>query len=215
VRDCATALQALTGERLAPAAVPDPAAVAGPVGVLTDLFEGAEPAVAAVCDRGLRRLESAGVQLEPVELGWWAPDYGLLLAVEFAAAWRARAQAGPERFPPAILSAIERATEIPAARRGRVTTELAAAREALAGRLGSYSAVLSPTVPIAVPTVDAEEVATSTRFTRIFSALGWPALSLPCGADDHGRPVGLHVSSAGALAHVVRVAALVEQTREL
>jgi Asp-tRNA(Asn)/Glu-tRNA(Gln) amidotransferase A subunit family amidase len=91
--------------------------------------------------------------------------------------------------------------------------ELARARAALGRRLGSFSALLSPTVPIAVPTVAAEEVATSTRFTRIFNALGWPGMSLPCGADDHGRPVGLHVSSTGGLGPVVTVAALVERSR--
>jgi Asp-tRNA(Asn)/Glu-tRNA(Gln) amidotransferase A subunit family amidase len=183
-----------------------------PIGVLTDLFDESDPAVAAVCTEALGRLEASGAALEEVTLGWRARRLGLLLAVEFAAAWGAQADANPGRFPPVMRAAIERAREIPAVRYEQVLGELRVAREELALRLGRFSALLSPTVPVPVPALEEEDVAVSTRFTRIFNALGWPALSIPCGHDDRGRPVGMHVASAGPAEHAIAVAALVERT---
>jgi Asp-tRNA(Asn)/Glu-tRNA(Gln) amidotransferase A subunit family amidase len=69
-------------------------------------------------------------------------------------------------------------------------------------------------VPTPVPTIDAENVATSTRYTRIFSALGWPAMSVPCGVDDESRPVGMHVASPRELGPVIAVAEMIERAAE-
>lgn len=203
VRACAAAAAVLTG-------APQPPRDPGAVGVLSDLFEAADPAVIKTLDGVLAKLKAAGLRLESVSLDWRAPGFGLLLAVEFATAWGARADAAPERFPSPILSAIERAREVPAARYRAARDELGRARRKLEHRLGGYGALLSPTVPTAVPSVQDENVATSTRFTRIFSALGWPAISVPAGHDPAGRPVGIHVTGAGPLAPILATAALVE-----
>src|SRR5207253_7471717 len=93
----------------------------------------------------------------------------------------------------------------------QVRADLSAARERLERRFARFSALLSPTVPIPVPAMEEEDVAVSTRFTRIFSALGWPALSVPCGRDSRGRPVGMHVASVGDLDGALAIAAQVER----
>jgi Asp-tRNA(Asn)/Glu-tRNA(Gln) amidotransferase A subunit family amidase len=186
-------------------------ALPGRVGVLTDLFEASDPAVAAVCREPLHGVEAAGAPIEEVTLGWWAPQLGLLLAVEFGQAWGAEADADPSRFTADMLSTIERARTVSPERYQQVRAELRAARDQLKRRLRRFSALLSPTVPTPVPALEEEDVATSTRFTRIFSALGWPALSVPCGDDDRGRPVGMHVASAASLEGAVAAAALIER----
>jgi Asp-tRNA(Asn)/Glu-tRNA(Gln) amidotransferase A subunit family amidase len=33
----------------------------------------------------------------------------------------------------------------------------------------------------------------TTRFVRAFNALGFPALSIPCGASPNGLPIGLQI----------------------
>jgi Asp-tRNA(Asn)/Glu-tRNA(Gln) amidotransferase A subunit family amidase len=112
-----------------------------------------------------------------------------------------------------MLETIERARTISNTRYEQVRAALRAARERLGRRLGRFAALLSPTVPVPVPTVDEEDVAVSTRFTRIFNALGWAALSVPGGSDRRGRPVGIHVASAEELQSAVAIAALLESLR--
>jgi Asp-tRNA(Asn)/Glu-tRNA(Gln) amidotransferase A subunit family amidase len=36
----------------------------------------------------------------------------------------------------------------------------------------------------------------STRLTRPFNVLGWPALSLPCGFSQNGMPIGVQLVAA-------------------
>lgn len=206
VADCAAAYQALTGSVVSAGEPTE-----GPVAVLTDLFEASDPSVADACGRILPALEAARVRLEEVRLEWWAPGFGLLLAAEFAEAWGARAAQEPERFPQRILVAIERAGTIAPQRHEQVRGELVAARGALATRLGHFTGLLSPTVPVPVPPLEEEEVDTSTRFTRIFNALGWPALSVPCGHDERGRPVGMQIASVRGVSDAVAVATRIER----
>jgi aspartyl-tRNA(Asn)/glutamyl-tRNA(Gln) amidotransferase subunit A len=206
VATCLTAYQVLAGSPIC-----SPEAVEGPVAVLTDLFAASDPAVAEACARILPELEAAGMILEEVQLAWSAPGFGLLLAVEFVEAWAATAAREPERFPPRILDAIERGRTIDPNRYRKVRSELVEARLALSARLRRFSALVSPTIPVPVPRAEEEAVETSTRFTRIFNALGWPALSVPCGRDDRGRPVGMQIASAHDVPSAVAVAALLER----
>lgn len=205
ISTCRTACAALLG-----ASLDEPGANHRRVGVLTDLLEDSDREVARVCERAIRWLERAGLEIEAVRLEWRAPEFGLLLAAELVTAWGAAAAAEPERFPRDILAAIARARKIDPARVRAVRAELERARSELASRLARFSALLSPTVPTPVPIVDAESVATSTRFTRIFSALGWPALSVPAGTDSESRPVGVHLTAPRGLASMLAVGAMIE-----
>ena len=87
-------------------------------------------------------------------------------------------------------------------RRGTALREEYAERvaEAVAG----VDLVLTPTLPCVAPAVGAGGTGDLAvrealiRFTYPFSALGWPALALPCGAGEGGLPASLQlVSRAG------------------
>jgi aspartyl-tRNA(Asn)/glutamyl-tRNA(Gln) amidotransferase subunit A len=207
---CAAAYDALVGGDAASSAAASPEPD-GPIGVISDMFDAAEPEIAAVCRRAADAAKVAGVQIEDVRLGFSAPGLGLLLAFEFAAAWGVQVAADPGRFPTAIVEAIERARTISEERYARARAELDATRARLRLRLERFSALLAPTVPVPVPALEREDVAVSTRFTRIFSALGWPALSVPCGWDSRSGPVGMQIATAGPVEHAVAVAAIVER----
>lgn len=73
----------------------------------------------------------------------------------------------------------------------------------VAETLGDAHALVMPVIGIPVPTVDetdeaalgssAEIVGRMTRWTRWVNYLGIPALSIPCGRDRRGLPVGLQL----------------------
>jgi aspartyl-tRNA(Asn)/glutamyl-tRNA(Gln) amidotransferase subunit A len=123
--------------------------------------------------------------------------------------------AEPGRFPAVIRETVDFGRSRGAQEYTDALTGIARARERLRRRVSGLSAVVCPTVPIAAPDRDDEETAVSTRFTRLFSALGWPAISIPAGADGEGRPVGIQVAAPPArAAGVIAVAQRLDQLRD-
>lgn len=58
--------------------------------------------------------------------------------------------------------------------------------------------VVSPTTPITAPLIGASSAVAASlgRFTAAANLLGWPALTMPCGFDGSGLPVGLQLMGA-------------------
>jgi aspartyl-tRNA(Asn)/glutamyl-tRNA(Gln) amidotransferase subunit A len=179
------------------------------VGVLTDLLEAADPAVAAACERAASGL-GPGFECERVEIGWDAKGFGLVLACAFERGWGERVDDEPARFPPLAREMVASAREAGAVGAASLAAAQRRRRAAIGRRLARFDAVLCPTVPVPAPDRDDEDVAVSTRFARIFSALGWPAASLPAGAAE-GRPIGAQVAARPSrVAELVAVARSVE-----
>lgn len=78
-------------------------------------------------------------------------------------------------------------------------------REFLDTAMAGVDAVILPAIPFPVPTIEETDVEASggpatlgmvarfTGLTRPFNTLGVPALSLPCGFDANGMPIGLQL----------------------
>lgn len=78
-------------------------------------------------------------------------------------------------------------------------------REFLSTAMTDVDAVLLPAIPFPIPTIAETDVEASggpatlamvarfTGLTRPFNTLGIPALSLPCGFDNNGAPIGLQL----------------------
>jgi aspartyl-tRNA(Asn)/glutamyl-tRNA(Gln) amidotransferase subunit A len=98
---------------------------------------------------------------------------------------------------------------------GRLRTEY---RERTEQALEGLDLVLTPTLPIVAPRLqrgagpgDLDVREALIRFTAPFSALGWPALALPCGPAEDGLPASLQIAGrAGADALVLAAARLLE-----
>ena len=182
------------------------------VGVLSDLFRESNVEVAAACKVILSALERLGVKLEPVELGWRAQGLGVALAWELASVWGERVDAEPERFTPLIRDTVAFGRSRGSEGYAEAMSGIVRARARLRRRIAGLDAVVCPTVPIPAPDRDRESTSVSTRFTRIFSALGWPAFSIPADRDGEGRPIGIQVAAPESRTEkLIAVAALVEE----
>jgi len=82
--------------------------------------------------------------------------------------------------------------------------------------LGAWDAIVLPTTPITAPLREGQDAvaaaATLTAYTSPFNLTGLPAISVPCGFDANGLPIGLQlVSAPWAEARLLRVARAYER----
>jgi len=89
-------------------------------------------------------------------------------------------------------------------------------RRAYADALGGWDAIVLPTTPIVAPAREGQDAvaaaATLTAYTSPFNLTGLPVISVPCGFDRSGLPIGLQlVARPWAEARLLRVARAYER----
>jgi aspartyl-tRNA(Asn)/glutamyl-tRNA(Gln) amidotransferase subunit A len=222
VRDAALALEVMAGSsprdpRTVPVVVPRyrdalGAGVAGKtIGVAERFFfEHTDPALAAIVRDAVAELERAGARLVDVDMRW--PVAGMdkdsfYLAEEAGGMyehWPARrAEMGADVV--AELEAVERLS-------GREAGHILFLRLAYQARMleqmheQGIDLIVSPTQPCPPPVIgtltlpfagNPHENVTSVMcgLTGVFNVLGWPAITVPCGTDALGLPVGLQIAA--------------------
>jgi aspartyl-tRNA(Asn)/glutamyl-tRNA(Gln) amidotransferase subunit A len=192
-----------------------PGIMAGSVEDCRIAYEALSGAAAAACAGTLDELAADGsVTLERVRLDWSAKGFGRILAFELARDWGRRIDHEPERFPPSVRESAELGRAIPEDAYNESLKSMHEAHERLAERIGPGRVLACPTVPVPVPARELETVEESVRYTRLFSALGWAALSVPGRRDTAGRPVGLQLAAPGqGLADLLAAGEAVERVR--
>lgn len=192
VAACVTALAALAGTR-APRAEG-----AARIALLEDHAERASPEVSAVVERAVARLEERGLAVGRARLDWSPPGFGRVLSAGLARTWGDEVERVPDRFTDDVRRSVAHGRTITAAELDSACRELAESARAVESRLSDWQVLIGPTVPVPVPQVrQPRSVAELTAFTRPFSALRWPAFSVPGGCDAHGRPVGIQLTASG------------------
>ena len=162
---------------------------------------GTDSDVAAAFEAALDTLVSAGARLRDVRMpdtsalaAGWVPACAVEAALAHEALFRARSRDYGPSFGALVhiggsLSAVEYA-RIGAARR-----ELTARLQAL---FDDVALIATPAIPLPVPTL-AEvaggrvDPARVLRFTALWNFAGNPTLSLPCGFDGAGLPIGFQL----------------------
>ncbi len=220
VRDCALSLEVIAGP-----SARDPRTPPVPVERYRDalhhgakgytvgvperfFFENTAPDVAAPVRAGIDLLRDAGATIVEIDLGW--PIEGLEFSLYDAEIAGVMAPYWPQRraeMGPDVVASLEAAENMTGAQAGAWTL----ARIEYAARLreqleqAGIDVLVTPTQAFTPPHIGEERV----RFNGVdedvsmamcaltdpFNALGWPAISVPCGLDAAGMPVGLQIAA--------------------
>ena len=165
------------------------------VGRLDDLMDAAEPRVAAACRELLDAAPPGVVVVEPAPFDWRPVGLGKLLAAELADTWGSRVERRPDSFTRTVRESVAIGRRVAAAELDAASAALREGATRAARELSRFDVVACPTVPHFVPRAGSARVGDATLFTRVFSALDWAALTIPCGPDARGLPIGLQLAS--------------------
>jgi len=215
VRDVAVALQGIAGyDPRDPISAdrPVPDFLAGidagarklRVGVPTDhVWDQCDPAIAGAVRAAIEALARAGAQV--VEIRWpraveYAKAASAILGVEARAYHEGAFRGRSAEYGPLVRARLASQGDVDAETYARSMKLLLDARAGGADRdLDGVDVLAMPTVPSRAWTIEeAKEIGRPsewTRITRIFDLTGQPAISVPCGMDPDGIPVGLQFAA--------------------
>jgi aspartyl-tRNA(Asn)/glutamyl-tRNA(Gln) amidotransferase subunit A len=171
------------------------------VGVPSDWFrEGLEPEVQDAFGQALDSLGGLGLSVRDLPaLGWGAAvrANGVILLSDAAALYGPTLRAQPDQFGPDVAERLRRGLRLTGTDVASAQHERAVWRRAALAVFDEVDIVAVPTAELPAPVrvgLDGVEAARRlTRLTSPFNLLGWPAVSVPCGASADGLPIGLQL----------------------
>ena len=186
-------------------------------------FDRLDPSVESAVRGAIARAESLGAMVLPVRL----PDVEALNAVaRMVLLAEASAVAEPalehrEMFGPDVLALLDQGRLVPATDYINAQRLRRKMRRDFDKVWNDVDCFMTPTTPNTAPMIgdttvrlggrDEDVRLATTRLVRGINALGYPALSMPCGLSGNGLPIGLQiVGPAFEEALILRVAAALE-----
>ena len=186
-------------------------------------FDGLDPEVAAAVRRMAQTAQSLGARVIPVRV----PDIAelntisrIILYAE-ASALMEPCLARREQFGADVLSLLDQGRLLPATDYVNAQRLRRIKQQEFRALFKQVDCLLTPTTPTAAPRIGQttleidgreEDVRlASTRLVRGINALGLPALSMPCGLDRQGLPLGMQIIGRPfEEALILRIAAALE-----
>jgi len=186
-------------------------------------FDRLDPSVESAVRGAIARAESLGAMVLPVRL----PEVEALNAVaRMVLLAEASAVAEPalehrEMFGPDVLALLDQGRLVPATDYINAQRLRRKMRRDFDKLWNDVDCFMTPTTPNTAPMIgdttvrlggrDEDVRLATTRLVRGINALGYPALSMPCGLSGNGLPIGLQiVGPAFEEALILRVAAALE-----
>ncbi len=182
-------------------------------------FAGVEPGIVAAVEAALAALEREGARRVGVATPGMAEAHTAhhaILAVEAAAFHGRWLRERPDDYGDDVRRGLELGSLVPAVDYVNARRMQTVAQRTFAAALARADVLVTPALPVAPlrvgePMSREPEVAWN-RLLTPFNLAGLPAMSVPCGFDAAGLPVGLQVVGAPfAEARVLRVARAVER----
>lgn len=164
-------------------------------------FEDLDPEVAFATDEALSTLAALGAEIRDVTLA--VPTDRKLQNAESYASHADSVARSPDLYQPETLRRIRTGQKVSEAEVVECRRELERTRHDIAAILADVDLLVTPTTPIAAPTIAELQHNPGLlrprellllRNTRPFNVWGLPAISIPCGFTRAGLPVGLQMA---------------------
>ena len=159
------------------------------------------PDVADACSRAALRFADLGCEVTEVPIGWGplaAEIVKPMWAAPLAEFFDARAKEHPEWVEPSLRHFIREGQQGSAIDYERALSRRVELYDQLRCLFDEYDLLLSPTMPDTAWPADREPdtpLFARLGFTFPFNLTGLPAVSVPCGLDRSGRPIGLQIAT--------------------
>jgi aspartyl-tRNA(Asn)/glutamyl-tRNA(Gln) amidotransferase subunit A len=166
------------------------------VGVPRDpLWLDCAPAVGAASEAALVVLRELGATVQDVELPLLGRREQLSILTAEAAAYHERGLAQQsERYGEDVRDLLELGRAVPATDYINAQRQRRLLIEETSEVLRSVDVLVSPTTPITAPPIEAGEARRElARLTGPYDVTAIPAISVPCGFDEAGLPIGLMI----------------------
>jgi Asp-tRNA(Asn)/Glu-tRNA(Gln) amidotransferase A subunit family amidase len=168
------------------------------LGVLSFPSEEQEAAVSHAFEQAVGHLRDLGAELQPVSPQDYDPIKGRragFVRVEAEAAFNHADlyQREPERFSPQMRSYLDYGASLPATKLIRADRLIEAGTFALNRCFDEVDAIVSPATPQAAPAFGGAVPDNPGTYSVLANFAGAPAISVPMGLDEIGRPLGLQI----------------------
>ena len=240
VEDCAILLQAMAGHDPKDASSSDAPVSDYRAGLRRDVrglraglpkemfFEELQDGVRRVVEQAIGVLEGLGIAVEEISLPEVHDAASItagILGGEATSYHQQWLRERPQDYDPQVLSRLEAHLFVPAVDYIRAQQARTRFAQRIREVMERVDILVTPTEPMSVPRIGETTMVLNgesrptqgllTLFTRVFNAVGTPAISVPCGFDQRGTPVGLQIAGrAFDEATVLQVAYAYEQATE-
>lgn len=170
-------------------------------------FDDLAPETTAAMEEAIAIYRSLGVEIVEVDLGDVERSHELLaFKVLLADAYnihKDRLETRPDDYGRDVYTRAMLGKDVTGSEYAAALRWNEGFKQRLRNVFANVDAILSPTIPFGAPTAEAgqegqdwfDTIREITRFTYCWSFAGVPALSVPCGFDDNGMPLGMQIAA--------------------